>query len=75
LHKPPKIYPNLDFLFENKPSGNPGSDFRIQNFFWTFFCFCPESRKDEALEKFCDATTLPKSNLQKDKMSKKNLEV
>jgi hypothetical protein len=21
----PKIYPNLDFWFENKPSGNPGT--------------------------------------------------
>jgi hypothetical protein len=23
--KPSKIYPNLDFWFENKPSGNPAS--------------------------------------------------
>jgi hypothetical protein len=22
--RPSKIYPNLDFWFENKPSGNPG---------------------------------------------------
>jgi hypothetical protein len=22
--RPPKIYPNWDFWFENKPSGNPG---------------------------------------------------
>jgi hypothetical protein len=24
LQDPPKIYPNWDFWFENKPSGNPG---------------------------------------------------
>jgi hypothetical protein len=23
--RPSKVYPNLDFWFENKPSGNPGS--------------------------------------------------
>jgi hypothetical protein len=25
IARPSKIYPNLDFWFENKPSGNPAS--------------------------------------------------
>jgi hypothetical protein len=35
LQDPPKIYPNWDFGFENKPSGNPGSSF----FVWAHFGF------------------------------------
>jgi hypothetical protein len=27
IAKPSKMYPNLDFWFENKPSGNPAFDF------------------------------------------------
>jgi hypothetical protein len=27
-----KIYPNWDFLFENKPSGNPGANPTITNY-------------------------------------------
>jgi hypothetical protein len=29
IQRPSQIYPNLDFWFENKPSGNPGPDSKI----------------------------------------------
>jgi hypothetical protein len=33
IASPSKIYPNMDFWFENMPSGNPGVDVMI-----TIFC-------------------------------------
>jgi hypothetical protein len=32
IQRPSKIYPNSDFWFENKPSGNPGAN--LQNSFF-----------------------------------------
>jgi predicted metalloenzyme YecM len=29
IPRPSKIYPNLDFWFENMPSGNPGSSDKV----------------------------------------------
>jgi hypothetical protein len=29
IARPSKIYPNLDLWFENKPSGNPGDDLKL----------------------------------------------
>jgi hypothetical protein len=40
LARPSKIYPNMDFWFENMPSGNPG----LRNF---------DSRFFEALARYC----------------------
>jgi hypothetical protein len=32
--RPSKIYTNWDLWFENKPSGNPGGNHQVQNFYF-----------------------------------------
>jgi hypothetical protein len=43
IARPSKIYPNLDFWFENKPSGNPAEN--RTSHIYVFFYFCLQTRK------------------------------
>jgi hypothetical protein len=58
--RPSKIYPNWDFGFENKPSGNPRQEpiqeslqifFRFRNIFFIFFGVFVKSGKWQQEEK------------------------